>query len=243
MADIRLVTFDLDNTLWDVGVVIGRAERKMYAWLDEHVPEYRQRLDRDALLAIRAEVIRQHPAMGHDVSALREEVLYRGLRGLGLADASAREHAASAYRIFFHARQQVVFFDHALEALAELAGRYRLAALTNGNARVERIGLDRYFSFALSAADVSSSKPAPEIFHAALSRAGVAPEEAIHVGDNPVDDIHGAQGVGMHTIWVRHAQRESAPGECPAEAPSETVDHLKELPRAVQRIHDARRAC
>ena len=39
MAEIRLITFDLDNTLWDVGQVIRHAETQMQAWLDEVVPD------------------------------------------------------------------------------------------------------------------------------------------------------------------------------------------------------------
>jgi len=234
VADIRLITFDLDNTLWDVGQVIREAESAMNGWLDDHVPEYRRQLDREVVMALREAAIRERPDLGHDVSALREEVLYRGMRRLGINEAAARQHAADAFQMFYEARQQVVFFEHALETLADLAGRYRLAALTNGNANVASMGLDRYFSFALSAADVRASKPAPDIFHAALSAAGVAPAESIHVGDNLVDDIHGAAAVGMHTIWVNIGR---AGVEDSDARPSEVVEHLRDLPTAVGRIH------
>ncbi len=40
MAGIKLVTFDLDNTLWNVETVITNAERRMRTWLDERVPEF-----------------------------------------------------------------------------------------------------------------------------------------------------------------------------------------------------------
>lgn len=235
MADIRLITFDLDNTLWDVGLVIGRADETMYRWLDEQVPEYRRTLDRDALLAIRAAVVAEVPGAGHDVSVLREEVLYRGMRRCGYGEAEARAQARAAFQIFYDARQQVVFFEHALESLEQLAGSYQLAALTNGNAHIERVGLSRYFSFALSAADVAASKPEPDIFHAALERAGVTAAESIHVGDNLVDDIHGAGSVGMHTIWIRHPGQADAVAHTP---PSEVVESLRELPDAVCRIRD-----
>jgi 2-haloalkanoic acid dehalogenase type II len=234
VAGIRLITFDLDNTLWDVGHVIRHAESRMNAWLDERVPEYRRQLNVEVLQALRAAALRERPEVSHDVSALREEVLYRGMRRLGLDETQARAHAAEAFQTFYRARQQVVFFEHALESLADLAGRYRLAALTNGNANVASVGLDRYFSFALSAADVRASKPAPDIFHAALAAAGVAPEESIHVGDNLVDDVHGASAVGMHTIWVN---LDGASADGAGARPSEVVEHLRDLPVAVGRIH------
>jgi putative hydrolase of the HAD superfamily len=240
MAEIRLITFDLDNTLWDVGQVIRHAEQAMNAWLDEVVPEYRQRTTPDTLKDIREQVVARNPALGHDVSALREAVLYEGMRRLGLTETAARAHAQDAFLTFYEARQQVEFFEHALEALTHLAENYQLAALTNGNAHVEKIGLDRYFSFAFSSADVSASKPAPDIFHAALDRAGVQAIESIHIGDHLVDDIHGAGSVGMHTIWVNRTgagDRSVQSAEIHTQ-PTQVVDCLSQLPDAVRRIHD-----
>ena len=235
MAEIRLITFDLDNTLWDVGQVIRHAESQMNAWLDDRVPDYRQLMTPETLQAIRSQVVAERPELGHDVSRLREAVIYTGMRRLGLSDVEAGARAREAFLTFFEARQQVVFFEHALDALSHLAANYQLAALTNGNAHVEKIGLGRYFSFAFSSADVSASKPAPDIFHAALDRAGVQAGEAIHIGDHLVDDIHGAGSVGMHTIWVNHAQ--TVGGDMHTQ-PSATVERLSELPEAVRRIHE-----
>ena len=235
MSEIRLLTFDLDNTLWDVGQVIRHAEQQMYGWLDEVVPEYRSVMTQDVLLELRQQVVDERPELGHDVSGLREAVLFKGMQRIGLGDREAAENARLAFQAFFDARQEVVFFEHALEALAELARDYQLAALTNGNAHVGKIGLDRYFTFAYSSADVSASKPAPDIFHAALDRAGVHAYESIHIGDHLVDDIHGAGSVGMHTIWVNHGSQGDAEGHT---QPTAEVEHLRDLPEAVRRIHD-----
>ncbi|MEM8767692.1 MAG: HAD-IA family hydrolase [Pseudomonadota bacterium] len=235
MPEIRLITFDLDNTLWDVGQVIRYAEATMNSWLDREVPAYRQRIQSEDLMALRERIASDRPELRHDVSAFRREVLFQGMRTLGHEEQDARRLAEEAFNVFFTARQKVEFYEHALETLAQLQERYLLAALSNGNAHVESIGLDRYFSFALSSADVQASKPAPDMFHAALEEAGVRPDEAIHVGDHLVDDIHGAGSVGMHTIWVKHGAR----GDTVAHTqPSATVERLKDLPEAVVRIHE-----
>ncbi len=237
MAEIRLITFDLDNTLWDVGRVIRHAEARMYAWLDEAVPAYRPTINQDVTLEIRQQLVAARPELGHDVSGLREAMLFMGMRRLGLSESVAAENARLAFQTFFEARQEVVFFEHALEALATLSEDYQLAALTNGNAHVAKIGLDRYFTFAYSSADVSASKPAPDLFHAALDRAGVCAYESIHIGDHLVDDIHGAGSVGMHTIWVQHPGQEE--GEVTTQ-PTQTVavNRLDHLPDAVRRIQE-----
>jgi len=233
MPVIALITFDLDNTLWNVEQVILRAEAHMREWLDEHVPDYGRLLDRTAIITLRGEVLTEHPHLAHDVSALRREVLYRGMLRCGLSDRDARDFAATAFGRFFEARQQVVLFDGALDVLDRLASRYRLGALTNGNADVASIGLDRYFSFALNAADVGASKPAPDMFRAALRRARAAPGEGIHIGDNLVDDIEGANAVGMHSIWVNH---NGTVIEAHHSRPTREARALHELDAAVESI-------
>jgi HAD superfamily hydrolase (TIGR01549 family) len=45
-------------------------------------------------------------------------------------------------------------------------------------------------------------KPHPTIFQAALGRVGVAPAEAVMVGDSPREDVEGARAIGMRGILV-----------------------------------------
>lgn len=233
MSRACVITFDLDNTLWDVGDVIRRAERQMRAWLDVQAPEYSQRIDQAAILELRTQLVAVDPKLRHDLSALREEILFQALSQCGYKPARARSLATTAFQKFFEARHDVVYFAGALEVLEELAGNYRLGALTNGNADVGKLGLDRYFSFAYSAADVGASKPAPAMFEAALEHCGAQPHDGIHIGDHLIDDIQGAAAVGMHTIWVNHNEESRPAGSC---APTNTVASLHELPDCVARI-------
>lgn len=233
MPDIQLITFDLDNTLWDVHSVIRGAEAAMRNWLDQHVPEYTATMTPEKTLMIRNRVLKDQPQLAHDVSNLRKAVLFEAISDAGYRTAEARRLAEAAFAVFFEARQQVVFFPGALNTLALLAGEFRLGALTNGNASVEAVGLAEYFSFAYSSADVGISKPAPDMFHAALRHADVEAAATIHVGDNLVDDIAGAGQLGIHTIWTNH---EDGCANDASHPPSETVDHLDDLPQAVEAI-------
>jgi len=239
MPTIKIVTFDLDNTLWDVDSVVRRAETRMRAWLTERVPEFPVICGPETMQELRTRVLAAEPRLRHDLSRLREAILFEAVRACGLRPADARETAAAAFQVFFEARHEVEFFPHALETLDALAGRYRLAALTNGNASFRKLGLDRYFSFGFSAADVGAGKPAPDMFHAALNEAGAAPAQSIHVGDHLVDDIQGARNVGMHTIWVN--LRDQPHPEPPA-APTHTVAVLTEIPQRIEVIRAARSA-
>ncbi len=230
---LRLVTFDLDNTLWDVDTVIRRAEQTLRSWLRENVPEVVALYEGEGIAHIRRQVMAEHPELLHDLSRLRTEIIRRAIEATGRSGPESRALAHQAFDVFYEGRHQVHYFEHALEVLEELAGSYTLAALTNGNADFKRLGLDRFFSFGYCSADVGASKPAPDMFQAALKQAGVEPHLALHVGDHLHDDIHGAGSVGMHTVWVNLAEEE--PEEMPTE-PTTSVTSLDQLPDEIDTI-------
>jgi len=235
MPKLKVITFDLDNTLWDVDRVIVKAEQQMRGWLADHVPEYAELFPPAVVFDLRAEVVARHPALKHDLSMLREEVLFEAIQRCGYPQAQARQHAQQAFALFFEARHEVEFFEGALETLAVLAKDYVLGALTNGNADFQKLKLDSYFSFGYSAASVGAGKPEPHMFRAALEHTGASPRETVHIGDHLVDDIHGAAQVGMHTIWVNLTG--AAP---PTETtiPTDTVDRVHDIPAAVVKISE-----
>lgn len=240
---IRLVTFDLDDTLWNTDGVIRRAEAKMWEWLrsrgvDLPLPE------RVEIATIRDTVLADNPSVAHDISRLRELMVYTMLERGGYAPQQATELAAAAFAEFLDWRHRVEFFPDALAVLERLHHSYMLAALTNGNADYRRLGLDRYFAFGYCAADVGASKPHPAMFERALEHANVAPTQAVHVGDHPVNDVQGAAAVGMATIQVDLVAPAAAPqswldrSKCGADASgtlsrTATVTSLGDLPRVI----------
>jgi len=52
-------------------------------------------------------------------------------------------------------------------------------------------------------------KPEPHLFRVALQRLGLPPQVVVMVGDSLRADIHGAQQVGLHTIWIAPADAEA----------------------------------
>ncbi|PVZ10430.1 MULTISPECIES: HAD family hydrolase [unclassified Pseudomonas] len=228
--NIELVTFDLDDTLWDTAPVIENAERVLRQWLAEHAPRIGA-FPPEALFAIRQRLVSAEPSLKHRISELRRRVLFHGLLEAGYLQAEAETLAHSAFETFLHARHQVDFFPEVYPTLEQLANRYRLAALTNGNADVRRLGVADYFSFALCAEDVGVGKPDPAPFEEALRRAGTHACHAVHVGDNPCDDIAGAQQAGLRAVWYN-------PRRLPWEAgalPDAQIASLAELPALLER--------
>ena len=64
------------------------------------------------------------------------------------------------------------------------------------------LGLSAYLDFVISSSDVLASKPDPAMFLAGLDNAGVEPQEALHVGDQYISDVKGAQAVGINAVLL-----------------------------------------
>ena len=233
---IRVVTFDLDDTLWAVGPVIAQAERLMWAWLGTHCPQMTARYDRDGLLPMRAAVLAREPGLVHDIGRLRMAILDAALAASGYGRADAERLAAGAFEVFMEERHRVAYFEHAETVLERLGRRFALGVVSNGNADVARLPIGRHFAFAISAAAVGASKPAPDVFRAALAAAGCRPEEMVHVGDHHDHDVAGAARLGIHTVWVNY-HGDPFPGP---ERPSAEVGSLADLPAVLDRIATGR---
>ncbi|XOV83921.1 MAG: HAD family hydrolase [bacterium] len=231
MGRIKLITLDLDNTLWDVDSIIMKAEAMLQAWLRENVPDALQHYEPDNLNRLRQDVFARHADKAHDLSFMRTQILFEIMRQTGLAQNEARLQAQAAFDVFFEGRNQVVLFDGALDMLRALKQNFDVIALTNGNANIQRTGLADFFSGAYSAADVGNKKPHPAMFEAPLSALQLKPDQAIHVGDHLIDDIQGAEDVGMHSIWVNLTGAQAA-----GVTPSREVRHLDAVTEAVNDI-------
>ena len=69
-----------------------------------------------------------------------------------------------------------------------------------------RDGVLELLDGAVYTSEVPWTKPAPEVFHAAMEAVGVQdPAACVYVGDRLFDDIWGASNVGMRTIHVPHS--------------------------------------
>lgn len=226
---IRLITFDLDDTLWDVAPVIQSAETRLRDWLGEHAPRLGS-FPVEALAAIRSRLIEDEPSLKHRISELRRRILFHALNDAGYGATEARDMAHQAFEVFLEARHAIELFPEVHPTLERLANTYALGVLTNGNADVSRLGLADYFRFSLCAEDLGVGKPDPHPFREALKRGGVEAAHAVHVGDHPSDDIAGAQRAGLRAIWFNPAGKSWAHEG----RPDAEIGSLAELPVLLQ---------
>ncbi|UTW09762.1 HAD family hydrolase [Pseudomonas benzenivorans] len=227
---IELITFDLDDTLWDVTPVMQDAEAALRNWLSLHAPRLGA-MPVDHLWTIRAQLLDDEPALKHRLSELRRRILLNALESAGYGHEEAVTLAECGFQIFLAARHQVELFAEVHPTLEALANRFQLGVITNGNADVRRLGLADYFQFALCAEELGVGKPDPKPFAEALARAGVKAEHAVHIGDHPSDDIAGAQAAGLRAIWFNP---QGKPWQASG-APDAEIGSLAELPALLER--------
>lgn len=222
---LRCITFDLDDTLWDCDPVLAAAEARFHEWLRIYCNELAKHYEPSALVSHRIAYFQRFPELHHDLTRLRKQWLADLAATHGLSDAWVDE----GFRVFWLARNEVELYQHAVELLDGLRERYRVGAITNGNADVTHIGIDHYFDFVVTSAQAGSAKPSPRIFKQALMAAGVPASECVHVGDNPYADVQGAHAQGMHTVWVNPHGVSWPAGDPRPEAVVRHVGELKAL--------------
>ena len=201
---VRLICFDLDDTLWPCHEVIRAAEAECYDWLAREAPRLTARYSEQQLREHRMATGRSHPEIAYDLT----EVRLRSLMGLLEGEGYPADLAHRASDVFRAARNRVTPYDEVVDELARLRERYTLVSVTNGNSQIEHTPLHASFDHSLTAAEVGAAKPHPAIFHAASRGSGVPLESFLHVGDDPVRDVQAARDLGMATVWVN---REGGP--------------------------------
>lgn len=225
MQHIRAITFDLDDTLWEIAPVIRRAEAVLWKWLEEHFPDIPVRFPAEAAIELRQRVIAEHADRAHDLRFLRKTVLGRMALEAGYGDAPVEP----AFRVFDAERNRVDLFPDVVPALTRLAERFPIIAVTNGNANLEAIGIRHLFADVVTAVDAGAAKPAAAIFERAVSRSGLTAGEVLHVGDHPEIDVVGAASAGLGTAWMNR-RGDAWPGHLARpDAVISTVDELHSL--------------
>jgi putative hydrolase of the HAD superfamily len=147
---------------------------------------------------VRARMALEHPAMRHDFTWLRLESLRHHAREAGYPESMAQQ----AFEVFYRARNEVTLYEDVLPALDLLRGRFRLFAISNGNADLAAIGLAGYFERSLAAREAGVLKPDPRIFGLLLELARLRADEVVHVGDDAVADVEGARRAGVTPVWL-----------------------------------------
>lgn len=218
MKDIRALVFDFGGTLDGNGI---HWLERTYQFIRQRHPEItREAFDKADKAAVTAFAFGDSSVEGAyqegsmlPVGAVANESAARCTLG-----ETAEAIATGIYerlRLSEKMKDEYVawFCTGAAESLAEnrqwlqtLHGSYQLAVISNnfGNTRgwCDEYGLSPLLDVILDSTVFGVAKPDTRIFEAALAELGVAPSQAIYVGDSYAADMIGGKDAGMWTAWL-----------------------------------------
>lgn len=226
---IKVLSFDLDDTLWPCAPTILRAEELLYQWLSEHVSAIAKSYDIYQLRDKRRALLNNFPELAHDLTQLRIKSFEMLSEEFALSD----DWIHPAFEIFYEARQQITLFDDVAPVLDELSKQYQLVSLTNGNADTVKTGVDHWFDYALNSASVGKLKSEPDIYRKVQQLVNIEAWQMVHIGDDPVNDVRGAKRAGACAIWLSRGQKPWLLDDC---KPDATVASLYELPALLDNL-------
>ena len=200
---IRMITFDLDDTLWDNVPTITKAEIETRKWIENKVGKIDWG-DLNDFLNLREELIKEDESIKWDISKLRKEIFKRKLAHI-TPEKYRNKLVEDAFAVFISRRHEVKLFDGVETALKQLSKNFLLGVLTNGNADIFRFNIGKYFSFSVSSLEAKNSKPNRAHFDKAIEiMENIKFDEILHIGDHQVNDILAAYNLGIESLWFNN---------------------------------------
>jgi len=204
VSQIKVVSFDGDDTLWDFDQLMRHSLRHALAELKAHVsgPKAAE-LTIDQMIAIRNRVAAEQQLAAVRLEDVRLLAFEETLMSIGVHDHDLAVQLNAVY--LKHRFGDIELYDDVLPTLEALGQRFRLGLLSNGNTYPKCCGLEEHFRFVGFAQDHGVEKPDPRLFGVVLDQANCSADQMLHVGDSLSCDVAGALNAGVRSVWLnRH---------------------------------------
>lgn len=192
--------FDLDRTLWDFEKNSQTALSILFQELELH-----NRIDsfhsfHGTYKKINAELWHLYGAGKLSKDVLRIKRFEDTLKRFKIVDNELSSALAEGYVSI--SPQQTNIFPGTKETLEKLSEANQLHIITNGFKEIqfiklEKSGIRHFFDIIVCSEDVGKNKPAPDVFHHAMSKSGATIANSIMIGDDYHVDVLGAENIGM----------------------------------------------
>lgn len=212
LNNIEHIFFDLDHTLWDFDKNSGLAFMSIFK-------KNKMEVDLQEFLKIYKPINLKYWKRFRENKISQNHLRYYRLKDsfdtmkLGVSD---EQIEILAHDYINHLPHNNFLLDGARELLIYLKPRYKLHIITNGfrevqHKKLKNSGIFQYFMTVTTSEDAGAKKPNTLIFEHALKKSGAAIANSLMVGDNLEADIHGANDMGMRTIFCNYNKMECAP--------------------------------
>ncbi len=237
VTKIRAVVFDFIGTLTElVGYSLEKAEDKMY-W---SLIESGYRINREEFFKAYKMMHQKYREIryGQLVEVTNAVWLSEALNHLGYATTQEEERIKTAINVFFEDYLSALKLrPHAKPTLKKLFPNYILGIISNFTyapviyGGLRKLKINNLFSAKLVSDAVGWRKPSPRIFQEAFKRLHVKAVDTLLVGDNPIEDIQGAQNVGMKTVFIPSQFNSLNDMQKEAQQPDYIIQKLCDIPR------------
>jgi len=227
-----VISFDLDDTLYDNRPIIRQAEAASQQFLNQQYPKS-QAWQIGDWHRLKLTLIKQHPQLRHDPSLARQAMLECGLVELGYDAHTAKAGATAVFDHFVLHRSHFSVSNPVLELLAKLKQNYRLIGITNGNVDYQRIGLGGLLEFVVHPGQGFKQKPAADMFVQAAKQLNIPLRQILHVGDSAMSDVVGARQAGCQAVWLNPGFGADALTKLENNLPHMQIDSIFQLNRFI----------
>lgn len=193
------IFFDVDDTLCDFDAMMRRALTTAIVEIERCWPSLTDCYRPEDLEAIRDRLADAYGDRPVPLVRVRREMFAEALSAV--ADQQDIDRITDRYLSSRFA--DPVLFDDVVPALETLRHQARLGVITNGNSKLDALGLDAYFDAEFVAEQVGYAKPDRRIYQHAAATIGVDPPDLMMVGDSYDKDVVAAQQAGWRAVWLR----------------------------------------
>jgi FMN phosphatase YigB (HAD superfamily) len=209
LGKVKAVIFDYIGTIVNcTGYNMAASKRKLYTSLvDEGF-----KLDADTFLAAYSRAHEKYRLVRY--GELREVTnaiwVAEALKELGYKVDPKDAHIKTALNVFFkdfidslrlRAGAVKLFEQAATHCKVGLLSNFTYAPVVYFS--LNQLGVSKYFNTIVISEENGWRKPSPHIFKDVLSRLQVKADEAVYIGDSPLEDIKGAKDAGLRAVFVR----------------------------------------
>lgn len=199
ISKIKVISFDLDNTLYDNTPVIKKAEKASQEYLTAEFKKQNRVYDVNVFREVRRKLFESNDIAFDNLTHLRQECLRQVCTELKNSD-SIIQHASD---IFINLRQQASIPDKIVSMITKLSVHYTLVSITNGNCDAKNLSIGQYFQKSYSPQQGLRAKPHAEMYQKTINDFQIDTEQLLHVGDEEQSDGIGALNAGCQFYLMK----------------------------------------
>ena len=199
LKQFKILSFDLDNALYDNHPVITRAEQLSQDYLAQQFEQQGVAFDYSQFMQIRRELLLSGEVEFENLSYFRRFALQKFCEPL----ADSAHIVDQAFEQFIQARSQIKVEPQIQGLLKALAKKYQLVSVTNGNCDINQTELGQFFVANYSATQNYRAKPHPQMLQQVMQDFEVDHNAILHLGDSLNKDGGAAQNakVAFYHFW------------------------------------------